>query len=72
MWILTKIDFGAIRRRVTGATKTDSLEAMDKLRRSWAQAPSSSKSYTVRQAVDDWLAECLPRRSDPTRSAYRC
>jgi integrase len=68
------LGFGAsgqrIRRRVTAATKTACLEEMARLREELGQAPRASKTYTVRQAVDDWLADGLPGRSERTRNAY--
>jgi integrase len=60
-----------IRRRVTAATKTECLEAMGRLREELGQAPKSSKAYTVKKAVDDWLASGLPGRAESTRSTYR-
>ncbi len=59
-----------IRRRVTAATKTACLEEMARLREELGQAPRASKGYTVRHAVDDWLADGLPGRSERTRNAY--
>jgi hypothetical protein len=60
-----------IRRRVTAATKTECQEAMERLREELGQAPKSTRSYTVRRAVDDWLADGLPGRAESTRSTYR-
>jgi integrase len=60
-----------IRRRVTAPTKTAALEAMAALREELGQAPRSSRAYTLRQAVDDWLRDGLPGRSERTREAYR-
>jgi integrase len=59
-----------LRRRVTAATKTECLEAMEKLREELGQAPKSSKTYTVRQAVHDWLADGLPGRAESTKTGY--
>ncbi len=60
-----------LRRRVTAPTKTGAIEAMNKLREELGQAPRSSKTYTLRNAFEDWLADGLPGRSEKTRSAYR-
>jgi hypothetical protein len=43
---------------------------MARLREELGQAPRVSRTYTVRQAVDDWLADGLPGRSERTRNAY--
>jgi len=66
------VGFGAggkrIRRKVTGRTKAevrDKLKAAhNELDRGW----HTSATYTVRQAVDDWLEGGLPGRSERTRS----
>ena len=60
-----------IRRRVTGRTKTECLEAMTRLREELGQAPKSSRKYTVANAFADWLADGLPGRSENTRDTYR-
>jgi integrase len=60
-----------IRRRVTAPTKTAALEAMAALREELGQAPRSSRAYTLRQAVEEWLKDGLPGRSERTREAYR-
>lgn len=60
-----------IRRRVTGPTKTTVLEAMEEVRAELGRAPRSSRTYTVRQAVDDWLENGLSGRSERTKDAYR-
>ena len=60
-----------IRRRVTAPTKTAAIEAMAALREELGQAPRSSRAYTVRHAVDDWLERGLPGRSERTREAYK-
>ena len=59
-----------IRRKVTGRTKQ---EVRDKLKAAHAELDRglrTSATYTVRQAVDDWLEGGLPGRSDRTRSVY--
>jgi hypothetical protein len=60
-----------IRRRVTGRTKTECLEATTSLREELSQAPKSSRKYTVAKAFEDWLANGLPGRSENTKGAYR-
>src|SRR5579859_6877890 len=60
-----------IRRRVTAQTKTAAIEAMEALREELGQAPRSTRTYTVRQAVADWLGSGLPGRSDRTKNAYK-
>lgn len=60
-----------IRRRVTAPTKTAAIEAMAALREELGQAPRSTRTYTVRQAVTDWLDGGLPGRSDRTKNAYQ-
>ena len=60
-----------IRRKVTGRTKP---EVRDKLKAAHAELDRglhTSATYTVRQAVDDWLEGGLPGRSERTRSIYR-
>jgi hypothetical protein len=61
----------SLRRRVTGGTKTECIEAMTRLREELARAPKSSRKYTVKKVFEDWLAAGLPGRSDKTRDAYR-
>jgi len=60
-----------IRRRVTGPTKTAVLEAMAELREELGRAPRSSRAYTIAQAVEDWLDDGLPNRSERTKAIYR-
>ena len=60
-----------IRRKVTGRTKK---EVRDKLKAAHAELDRglhTSATYTVQQAVDDWLEGGLPGRSERTRSIYR-
>jgi integrase-like protein len=60
-----------MRRRVTAPTKISAIEAMNELRQELGQAPRSTKTYTVKRAFEDWLADRLPGRSEKTSSAYR-
>jgi hypothetical protein len=59
-----------IRRKVTGRTK---FEVRDKLKAAHAELDRglhTSATYTVRQAVDDWLEGGLQGRSERTRSIH--
>jgi integrase len=60
-----------IRRRVTGATKTECLERMAELREELGRAPRSSRKYTTAEAVAEWLKDGLPGRAERTKGAYR-
>jgi integrase len=60
-----------MRRRVTGPTKTAVLEIMAQLREELGHAPRSSRTYTVNEAVTEWLDGGLPGRSERTRNAYK-
>jgi integrase len=60
-----------IRRRVTAPTKTAAIESMEALQEELRQAPRSTKTYRVRQAVADWIDDGLPGRADRTKNAYR-
>jgi integrase len=60
-----------LRRRVTGPTKTAVLEAMAELREELGRAPRSSRTYTVNEAVAEWLDGGLSGRSDRTKNAYK-
>jgi hypothetical protein len=44
---------------------------MDKLREELGQAPKSTRTYTVNDAVAAWLAEGLPARSGRTKAVYK-
>jgi len=44
---------------------------MAALREELGLAPRSTRTYTVRQAVADWLEGGLPGRSDRTKDAYK-
>ena len=59
-----------IRRKVMGKTKQ---EVRDKLKALHSELDASLKaprSYTVRQAVDDWLRDGLEGKSERTRALY--
>ncbi len=59
-----------IRRKVSGRTKTEVQDALVRLREELGRAPKSSRTYTVNQAVADWLAKGLPGRSQRTTDLY--
>ena len=56
---------------MSGKTKSAVSDALKELRRELDRGLRTSRSYTVRQAVQDWLEKGLPGRSDRTRSVYR-
>ena len=60
-----------VRRKVTGRTKTDVKAKLRKLRREMDNGVRSSATYTVGNALDDWLASGLNGRSDRTKELYR-
>lgn len=60
-----------IRRKVSGRTRQDVANALKQLHGELDRGLRTSASYSVRQAVSDWLDNGLPGRSDRTRSAYR-
>ncbi len=56
---------------MTAPTKTAAIEAMAAVREELGQAPRSTKTYTVNEAVAAWLADGLPGRSERTKAVYR-
>ena len=60
-----------IRRKVSGRTKTEVRDKLRELRRELNNGFRTDAHYTVRQAVDDWLASGLADRSEKTISARR-
>ena len=60
-----------IRRKVTGRTKQDVRDKLKALHAELDRGLRTSSTYTVRQAVDDWLEGGLPGRSERTRSIYQ-
>jgi hypothetical protein len=56
-----------VRRKVTGRTKTEVRTKLRDLRRDLDHGVRSSATYTVGDALDDWLANGLSGRSDRTR-----
>ena len=60
-----------VRRKVTARTKTEVKDKLRKLRRELDSGVRSSASYTVSDALEDWLASGLNGRSDRTVELYR-
>jgi hypothetical protein len=56
---------------VTGRTKTAVRTKLRQLRQELDNGVRSSATYTVGNALDDWLAGGLSGRSDRTRELYR-
>jgi len=59
-----------IRRKVFGKTKQDVRDRLKALHQELNAAVRSSSTYTVRQAVEDWLREGLDGTSERTRTLY--
>ena len=59
------------RRKVSGKTKTAVTDRLAELRREIDQGLQTSRSYTTRQVVEDWLRNGLGDVSARTRSVYR-
>src|ERR1035437_3550486 len=59
-----------VRRKVTGRTKTEVKTKLRNLRRDLDSGVRSSATYTVGNALDDWLANGLSGRSDRTKELY--
>ncbi|MGN6676859.1 MAG: tyrosine-type recombinase/integrase [Streptosporangiaceae bacterium] len=59
------------RRKVFGRTKQEVRDKLKALHKELDRGLRTSATYTVRQAVDDWLAGGLPGRAERTRSVYR-
>ena len=60
-----------VRRKVTGRTKTEVRTKLRDLRRDLDSGIRPRATYTVGDALDDWLANGLSGRSDRTRELYR-
>jgi integrase len=60
-----------VRRKVTGRTKTEVKLKLRELRRDLDKGVRSSATYTVGEALDDWLANGLSGKSDRTKKLYR-
>jgi integrase len=59
-----------IRRKVSGKTKQEVRAKLQALHQEMNTGIRSSSTYTVRQAVDDWLREGLNGTSERTRTLY--
>jgi hypothetical protein len=59
------------RRKVTGRTKQEVRDKLKALHAELDRGLRTSSTYTVRQAVDDWLEGGMPGRAERTRSVYR-
>ncbi len=59
-----------IRRKVSGRTKAEVRDKLKAAHNELDRGLHTSATYTVRQAVDDWLEDGLPGRSERTRSIY--
>jgi integrase len=59
------------RRKVTGRTKQEVRDKLKALHAELDRGLRTSSTYTVRQAVSDWLEGGLPGRAERTRSVYR-
>jgi hypothetical protein len=59
-----------IRRKVSGKTKQEVRARLQALHQALNSGVRSSSTYTVREAVDDWLREGLDGTSDRTRTLY--
>jgi integrase len=60
-----------IRRKVYGRTKQEVRDKLKALHAELDRGLRTSGRYTVRQAVEDWLRDGLPGRSERTRSVNR-
>ena len=59
-----------IRRKVSGKTKQEVRAKLQALHHELNSGVRSSSTYTLREAVDDWLREGLDGTSDRTRTLY--
>ena len=59
-----------IRRKVSGKTKQEVRAKLQALHQELNSGVRSSSTYTVREAVDDWLRDGLDGTSDRTRTLY--
>ncbi|HEU5389404.1 MAG TPA: site-specific integrase, partial [Streptosporangiaceae bacterium] len=59
-----------IRRKVSGRTKQEVRDRLKALHQEMDAGVKSSKTYTVREAVEDWLRDDLDGTSERTRTLY--
>ena len=64
------LDGKRIRRKVSGKTKQEVRAKLQALHQEVNAGVRSSSTYTVREAVDDWLREGLDGTSERTRTLY--
>jgi integrase len=64
------LDGKRIRRKVSGKTKQEVRDKLKVLHQELNAGVRSSSTYTVRQAVEDWLREGLDGTSERTRTLY--
>ena len=64
------LDGKRIRRKVFGRTKQEVREKLKTLHQELNAGVRSSSTFTVREAVDDWLREGLDGTSERTRTLY--
>lgn len=73
-WVRSRSGYGPdgkrIRRKVSGKTKQEVRAKLQALHQELIAGVRSSSTYTVREAVDDWLREGLAGTSDRTRTLY--
>jgi integrase len=60
-----------IRRKVFGRTKQEVRDKLKALHQELDSGIRSSRNYTVRETVEDWLREGLDGTSDRTRTLYK-
>src|SRR5262245_34663921 len=65
-----RADGRRIRRKVMGRTKQEVRDKLKALHLELDTGVRSSPTYTVAQAVDDWLRDGLDGRSERTRVLY--
>jgi len=58
------------RYKVSGRTKQDVIDALKRKNEELDAGLSTSKTYTIKKAAEDWLEHGLPGRSDRTRQIY--
>jgi len=60
-----------IRRKVSGKTKQEVRAKLQALHQELNAGVRSSRSYTVRETIEDWLREGLDGTSERTRALYQ-
>ncbi len=67
------IDLGKVKgkrrvRKVSGRTKTAVLAELERIQEEAEEGTRTSDTLDLRKAVDDWIKDGLPGRSDKTKS----